>query len=161
MMQNRSAILRKVEAYAPLASQSRRMQRVEAHPDEPEPLPPLTPEQRIELRADLEQRRGRLVHTIYGRRQEERATDREVGDEMDDANQEGVLAMTSRLIERDARLISEIDHALAKLDNGAYGLCEGTGEPIGYDRLRLRPWARYSVSYQEELERQSRTRGRM
>ena len=161
MMQNRSTTLRKVEAFIPPAPRSRRMQRVEAPADESGPLPALTPEQRVQLRADLEERRGRLITAIYGRRQEERSTDRDVGDEMDEANQEGVLAMTSRLIERDARLIAEIDHALTKLKNGAYGLCEGTGEPIGYDRLRLRPWARYSVSYQEELERQARTRGRM
>ena len=159
MMQNRWTTVHKVEAYPPAALRSRRMQRTP--PDEPAPLPALTPEQRMELHADLEERRSRLVTTIYGRRLEERGIDREVGDEMDEANQEGVLAMTSRLIERDARLIAEIDHALAKLKNGAYGLCEGTGEPIGYDRLRLRPWARYSVSYQEELERQARTRGGM
>ena len=33
------------------------------------------------------------------------------------------------------------------------------GEPIGFARLRLRPWARYSIAYQEELEREERTRG--
>ena len=45
------------------------------------------------------------------------------------------------------------------MSEGTYGLCEGTGEPIGYSRLKLRPWARYSVEYQEELERAERGRG--
>jgi DnaK suppressor protein len=67
--------------------------------------------------------------------------------------------MTGKLLERDVRLLAEIDRALAKIREGAYGLCEGTGEPIGYARLRLQPWARYSVEYQEELEREARTRG--
>src|SRR5262249_45452329 len=78
---------------------------------------------------------------------------REVGDEMDDANTEGASAMASKLLERDVHLLREIDRALAKMAEGTYGLCEGTDEPIGYSRLRLRPWTRYSVEYQEELER--------
>ena len=49
--------------------------------------------------------------------------------------------------------------AVAKMNDGSYGLCEGTEEPIGYARLRLQPWARYSISYQEELEREERMRG--
>jgi DnaK suppressor protein len=56
-------------------------------------------------------------------------------------------------------LLREIDRALAKMNEGEYGLCEGTGEPIGYSRLKLRPWARFSVAYQEELERAQRSRG--
>jgi DnaK suppressor protein len=67
--------------------------------------------------------------------------------------------MVSKLLERDVRLLSEIDRALAKMDEGMYGLCEGTEEPIGYARLRLQPWARYSIGYQEELEREERMRG--
>ena len=38
--------------------------------------------------------------------------------------------------------ISEIDQALRRLDNGHYGISDTTGEPIGYDRLLLVPWAR-------------------
>ncbi len=45
------------------------------------------------------------------------------------------------------------------MTEGAYGACEGTGEPVGYSRLKLRPWARFSVEYQEELERAQRSRG--
>ncbi len=78
---------------------------------------------------------------------------------MDDANTEGATAMASKLLERDVHLLREIDRALAKMSEGTYGLCEGTGEPIGYSRLKLRPWARYSIEYQEELERAERSRG--
>ena len=85
---------------------------------------------------------------------------RDVGDEMDEANIEGEAAVTTKLLDRDVHLLVEIDRALAKIRDGTYGICEGTGEPIGYSRLRLRPWARYSVEYQEELERQVRTGGR-
>lgn len=121
----------------------------------------LTPEQITELRRALEARRTAIVATIETRQHEERGTSgaRDVGDEMDDATSEGTSSMTSKLLERDVRLLSEIDHALAKMEDGSYGLCEGTEEPIGYPRLRLQPWARFSIAYQEELEREERMRG--
>lgn len=112
-----------------------------------------------ELRGMLEDRRNQLLESIDSRREAERDTGREVGDEMDEANTEGVTAMASKLLERDVVLLREIDRALAKIAEGTYGHCEGTGEPIGYARLKLRPWARFSVAYQEEIERDERNRG--
>lgn len=129
-----------------------------AEPEEAE-SPGLTDEQVQELRTMLEERRVQLIASIDERRGQERDTGREVGDEMDEASTEGVSSMTSKLLERDVQLLNEIDRALARMHEGTYGLCEGTGEPIGYSRLRLRPWARYSVGYQEELERAERGRG--
>jgi DnaK suppressor protein len=121
----------------------------------------LTPEQIEELRRALQARRGAIIGSIGERQNEERdvTTSRVVGDEMDEATLEGTTSMTGKLLERDVRLLSELDRALAKIRDGTYGFCEGTGEPIGYARLRLQPWARYSVEYQEELEREARTRG--
>jgi DnaK suppressor protein len=129
-----------------------------AEPEEAE-SPGLTDEQIQELRTMLDERRVQLLASIDERRGQERDTGREVGDEMDEASTEGVSSMTSKLLERDVQLLNEIDRALARMNEGAYGLCEGTGEPIGYSRLRLRPWARFSVGYQEELERAERGRG--
>ncbi len=129
-----------------------------AIPEEPD-VPPLTTEQIEAMRKELEERRASLLVNIDERREQERDQGREVGDEMDDASLEGTTSMTSKLLERDARLLAEINRALAKLRDGTYGICEGTGEPIGFARLRLRPWARYSIAYQEELEREERTRG--
>ncbi|AUX27583.1 molecular chaperone DnaK [Sorangium cellulosum] len=122
-------------------------------------LPELTPEQLAELRQALEERRASLVAMIDERQHAERDISREVGDEMDEANAEGATSLTSKLLERDVRVLAEIDRALAKMREGTYGMCEGTGEPIGYRRLKLRPWARYSVAYQEQIEREERTGG--
>lgn len=119
----------------------------------------LTKEQLDELHAILEQRRTELVTSIEGHRDEDRDTGREVGDEMDEASTEGATAMASKLLERNVNLLREIDRALAKMKEGEYGLCEGTGEPIGYSRLKLRPWARFSVEHQEEVERAQKSRG--
>jgi len=124
-----------------------------------EESPDLTDAQREELRRMLETRRSELTASIESRQSQDRDNEREVGDEMDDANTEGITAMASRLLERDVQLLGEIDRALAKFRTGDYGYCEGTGEPIGYGRLRSRPWARFSVAYQEQLERDARSRG--
>jgi DnaK suppressor protein len=119
----------------------------------------LTPAQIADLKSRLEERRAALIASIEGRQNEERDTGREVGDEMDEASLEGALGMASKLLERDVRILREIDHALSKMSGGTYGLCEGTGEPIGFERLRHAPWARFGIAYQEELEREARTRG--
>jgi DnaK suppressor protein len=130
-----------------------------AAPIEAPEVEALTAAQLADLRAILELRRSELATSIDGRRGEDRDGGREVGDEMDEANTEGATAMASKLLERDVLLLREIDQALGRMLDGSYGLCEGTGEPIGYSRLKLRPWARFSVEHQEELERAQRSRG--
>ncbi|MCS7033735.1 MAG: TraR/DksA C4-type zinc finger protein [Phycisphaerae bacterium] len=60
---------------------------------------------------------------------------------------------TLGLVEKDRQLLREINHALAKIQDGTYGICEGTGKPIPRDRLRIQPWARFSVEYARQLEK--------
>lgn len=57
----------------------------------------------------------------------------------------------------DRKLIKQIDDALARIENGTYGVCELTGKPIKAERLEELPWARYSIEAARELERRSRT----
>jgi DnaK suppressor protein len=64
------------------------------------------------------------------------------------------------LAEHERRRLVEIERALRKLDDGSYGVSEESGEPIGFERLRVLPWARLSAADQEDLERRSRDRGR-
>jgi RNA polymerase-binding transcription factor DksA len=81
------------------------------------------------------------------------ALDREAGDtQFDDESGEGDTLAVER--ERDLVLsaqaqqtVSEIDHALAKLEDGTYGVCEVSGQPIPKERLRAIPWARERVEY--------------
>lgn len=54
----------------------------------------------------------------------------------------------------DARL-RDVADAFTRLDEGRYGICEGTGEPIPDERLEVEPAARYTVAYQAELERRA------
>ena len=58
-----------------------------------------------------------------------------------------------RAINRQIKLITKIDSALKKIQDGTYGFCEDTGEPIGLKRLMARPVATLSIEAQEKHER--------
>lgn len=60
---------------------------------------------------------------------------------------------TLGLVEKDRVLLREINHALAKVQNGSYGICEGNGQPIGKVRLEAQPWARHSIEYVRSKEK--------
>ena len=76
----------------------------------------------------------------------------EVGDEADRANRESDHALELRTRDRYRKLIGKIDEALHRIDEGTYGYCEETGEPIGIQRLQVRPVATLSVEAQERRE---------
>jgi DnaK suppressor protein len=59
---------------------------------------------------------------------------------------------TLGLVEKDRVLLREINQALAKIHDGTYGVCEGTGKPISKARLEAQPWAKYSIEYARKLE---------
>ena len=61
-----------------------------------------------------------------------------------------------RARDRQRKLIAKIDAALARLDDGTYGYCEETGEPIGLLQLEARPIATLSVEAQEQHEARER-----
>ncbi|OHB65113.1 MAG: hypothetical protein A2Y77_00490 [Planctomycetes bacterium RBG_13_62_9] len=56
------------------------------------------------------------------------------------------------LMDSERRLLMEIDDALHRIEEGTYGICEGTGLPISKARLEAQPWARYSVDYARKME---------
>jgi RNA polymerase-binding protein DksA len=59
---------------------------------------------------------------------------------------------TLRLAGSERKLLLEIDDALDRIEEGTYGICLGTGEPIGKARLQAIPWAKYSVEFAGLLE---------
>lgn len=66
---------------------------------------------------------------------------------------------TLGLVEKDRQLLREINVALAKIRDGTYGICEGTGKPITKARLEAKPWAKYSIEYARKLESRILPRG--
>ncbi len=63
---------------------------------------------------------------------------------------------TLGLMEKDRKLLRDLNDGLAKIQNGTYGICEGTGKPISRARLEAQPWARYSIEYARKMERRLR-----
>ncbi len=64
--------------------------------------------------------------------------------------------LSFELRERELRRLREIDAALAKIEDGTYGICEETEEPIGKKRLEKMPWTRLSIQAAEQEEREGR-----
>src|SRR4051812_7712669 len=78
------------------------------------------------------------------------------GDEGDLAVSELNLALNMRLQERQAHLLSKVDRALAKIDEGTFGLCESCDEPLAIPRLMARPVANLCIACKEEQENKER-----
>jgi len=75
----------------------------------------------------------------------------------DRASAETDHALELRTRDRERKLISKINSALEKIEDGSYGYCEETGEPISIARLEARPIATLSLEAQERHERKERT----
>lgn len=83
----------------------------------------------------------------------------EVGDEADRATREAAQTLELRTRDRYRKLLGKIDAALDRIDDGTYGWCEDTGEPIGLARLEARPVTTLCVEAQERRELRERLTG--
>jgi len=103
----------------------------------------------LEWREDiLKEAKETLLHL-----QEENQNHPDVADR---ASSETDRAIELRARDRQRKLIAKIDEALSRIDDGTYGYCEETGEPISIRRLEARPIATLSVEAQERHERRER-----
>jgi DnaK suppressor protein len=80
-------------------------------------------------------------------------------DPNDRATQEEEFSLELRTRDRERKLIRKIDEALARIEDGSYGYCLETGEPIGVKRLEARPVATLSIEAQERRERREKQYG--
>lgn len=81
---------------------------------------------------------------------------RNIPDVADRASEETDRSLELRTRDRQRKLISKIDSALRRIDEGEYGYCEATGEPISLKRLDARPIATMSLEAQERHERREK-----
>ncbi len=81
---------------------------------------------------------------------------RNVPDIADRASEETDRALELRTRDRQRKLVSKIDAALRRIENGEYGYCEVTGEPISLKRLDARPIATMTLEAQERHERREK-----
>ncbi|CAM4267594.1 RNA polymerase-binding protein DksA [Palleronia rufa] len=81
---------------------------------------------------------------------------RNIPDMADRASEETDRSIELRTRDRQRKLVAKIDSALRRIDNGEYGYCEVTGEPISLKRLDARPIATLSLEAQERHERREK-----
>jgi DnaK suppressor protein len=101
-------------------------------------------------RSELLQESLETLHHL----QEESLSEPDVADR---ASLETDRALELRTRDRERKLIARIDEALRRIEDGSYGFCEETNEPIGLRRLEARPIATLSIEAQERHERMERT----
>jgi len=127
---------------------------MEYRPTEDEPF--MNPRQREYFRKKLENWKDEILRESRETLDNLQEESQNHPDMADRASSESDRALELRTRDRQRKLISKIDAALKRLDDGTYGYCEETGDPIGIARLDARPIATLSLEAQEMHERREK-----
>ncbi|WP_299744259.1 RNA polymerase-binding protein DksA [Devosia sp.] len=127
---------------------------VEYRPSDDEPF--MNPRQREYFRARLNGWKEDILRESRGTLENLQEESQNHPDMADRASSESDRSLELRTRDRQRKLISKIDAALKRIDDGTYGYCEETGEPIGIARLDARPIATLSLEAQEMHERREK-----
>ena len=117
----------------------------------------MNPRQQAYFRMRLEQWKMDIVNGAKSTINNLQEDSSNLPDIVDRASSESDKALELRTRDRQRKLISKIDAALRRIDEGTYGYCDETGEPISLRRLEARPTATLSLEAQERHERMERT----
>lgn len=121
------------------------------------PRTDLTKTELTKLRERLEEERKRILDLAAQTESEEKTyAERTPGDEADEASSEINRSINRRLRDREHMLLSKIDKAIARMDEGIYNECDSCEGPIGYKRLMARPVTTLCIQCKEEQERAER-----
>jgi DnaK suppressor protein len=127
---------------------------LEYRPSDSEPF--MNPRQRDYFRQKLERWREEILRESRETLENLQEESQNHPDMADRASSESDRALELRTRDRQRKLISKIDAALKRIDDGTYGYCEETGDPIGIARLDARPIATLSLEAQEMHERREK-----
>ncbi len=127
---------------------------VEYRPSDDEPF--MNPRQREYFRAKLNTWKEDILRESRETLENLQEESQNHPDMADRASSESDRSLELRTRDRQRKLISKIDAALKRLDDGTYGYCEETGDPIGIARLDARPIATLSLEAQEMHERREK-----
>jgi len=116
----------------------------------------MNPRQREYFRQKLERWKDEILRESRGTLETLQEENQNHPDMADRASSESDRALELRTRDRQRKLISKIDAALKRIDEGTYGYCEETGDPIGLARLDARPIATLSLEAQEMHERREK-----
>lgn len=115
----------------------------------------LTPDFFKKQKEKLLESRERIINSFkYLKEESMEVSPNGLSEEGDVAQNHLDQKITFSLKERDFKTLREIDLALSKIEDGTYGICEESGEPIEKVRLEKQPWARLSLHYAEIEERE-------
>ena len=123
-------------------------------PSDAEPF--MNERQREYFRRKLQGWKGEILREAQGTLSALQSENENHPDIADRASSETDRAIELRARDRQRKLTSKIDSALARIEDGTYGYCEETGEPISLKRLDARPIATLSLEAQERHERRER-----
>lgn len=126
----------------------------EYRPTENEPF--MNPRQREYFRRKLENWKEDILRESRETLENLQEESQNHPDMADRASSESDRALELRTRDRQRKLISKIDAALKRIEDGTYGYCEETGDPIGIARLDARPIATLSLEAQEMHERREK-----
>jgi len=103
----------------------------------------------------LEERKSQILKNIHGSSQElnELHSNHEVMDEGDFAAVSTDNMINEEILAAQQKELHEIEEALAKIQNGTYGICEMCEEPIGMQRLKVKPYAKYCITCRQIAEK--------
>lgn len=124
------------------------------HPTDKEPF--MGKRQKTYFRSKLEQWKGDILRENKETLLHLQDDNKPLPDIADRATTETNRALELRTRDRQRKLVSKIDQALKRIDEGSYGYCEDTGEPINLRRLDARPIATLSIEAQESHERREK-----
>ena len=112
------------------------------------------------FRGILEEKKEEILRNAQRTLHEDMTLDaNDMPDEMDLASSEYIQSFTFRLRGRETIFLKKIDHALAKMDEGTFGVCEECEEPIAPKRLEARPETTLCIRCKEDQERIEKTYG--
>jgi len=122
---------------------------------------PLTAEELVFFRGHLEERRARLLDEA-GRTAHDMGDNAAEGfpDPADRGSLESERNLELRIRDRERKLITKIDEAIERIETGSFGFCEECADPIGAERLRVRPMTTLCIRCKEEQERLEKSVGR-
>ncbi len=129
--------------------------KLDYRPSEDEPF--MGQKQKEYFRQKLERWRNELLEDANETRQHLRQSNGLESDIADRASVETERSLELRTRDRARKLIGKIDEALVRIENGSYGYCEETSEPISLRRLEARPIATLGIEAQERHERMEKT----
>ncbi|HEV7345650.1 MAG TPA: RNA polymerase-binding protein DksA [Devosia sp.] len=127
---------------------------VEYRPSDDEPF--MNPRQREYFRTKLNAWKDDILRESRETLENLQEESQNHPDMADRASSESDRSLELRTRDRQRKLISKIDAALKRIDDGTYGYCEETGDPIGIARLDARPIATLSLEAQEMHERREK-----